>query len=95
MPSDSIDAQLVTFKRQYLQLLDSDFLTWPPLKLLKEAGVQKWLYKNLFDEQQNSYLPPDRYQCRVLKTLVAKIEQAVEDPEEDVGTASHCFQHIA
>lgn len=90
MPSVNIDDQLLIFKRQYLQLVDPDFLIWPPKTLLRDAGIQEWLYKNLFEERQGRYLPPDRYQYRVLKALVSKLEQAVEDPEEDVGlTARH------
>lgn len=40
-------------------------------------------------------LPPERYQLRVLKPLLSKIEQAIEDPEEDVGilTETHLFSN--
>jgi protein-lysine N-methyltransferase EEF2KMT len=86
-----MDPQLVVFRRQYYQLFEPDFLAWPPKQLLKDADVQAWIYNNLFNHDNNVYLPPDRYQVRVLKPLLAKIEKSIEDPEEDVGCASCSF----
>jgi hypothetical protein len=80
-----MDPQLVLFRRQYLQLFEPDFLAWPPKSLLRDAGVQQWLYKQCFDTDTNPYLPSDRYRLRVLKPLLRKVEQAIEDPEQDVG----------
>jgi predicted nicotinamide N-methyase len=80
-----MDPQLVLFRRQYLQLFEPDFLAWPPKSLLRDSGVQQWLYKHCFDTDSNPHLPSDRYRLRVLKPLVRKVEQAIEDPEEDVG----------
>lgn len=80
-----MDPQLLLFRRQYLQLFEPDFLAWPPKQLLRDPAVQSWLYANLFNIDRNSKLPPERYQLRVLKPLLAKIEQSIEDPEEDVG----------
>ncbi|EME84086.1 uncharacterized protein MYCFIDRAFT_134467 [Pseudocercospora fijiensis CIRAD86] len=78
-----MDPQLLLFRRQYFQLHEPDFLAWPPKQLLKDPSVQAWLYAKLFDGEKNAYLPAERYQFRVLKPLVSKIEQAIEDPEED------------
>ncbi|KJX97346.1 putative nicotinamide n-methyltransferase protein [Zymoseptoria brevis] len=78
-----MDSQLILFRRQYLQIFEPDFLAWPPKQLLRDAHIQAWLYTHLFDSEKNSMLPPQRYQLRVLKPLLAKIEQAVEDPQED------------
>ena len=83
-----MDPQLLLFRRQYLQLFEPDFLAWPPKALLRDPDAQRWLYQNLFDAEKRSRLPSDRYQLRVLKVLVAKIEQSIEDPEEDVGNES-------
>ena len=83
-----MDPQLLLFRRQYLQLFEPDFLSWPPKQLLRDADVQAWLYHNLFEAERNFRLPPGRYQIRVLKPLLAKIEQSIEDPDEDVGTLS-------
>ena len=81
-----MDEQLLIFRRQYLQLFEPDFLTWPPSQLLRDPSVQSWLYRTLFDKSRHDRLPPARYQVRVLKPLLAKIEQSIQDPEEDVGT---------
>ncbi|KAK3068111.1 hypothetical protein LTR53_014574 [Teratosphaeriaceae sp. CCFEE 6253] len=78
-----MDPQLVLFRRQYLQLVEPDFLAWPPKQLLREPSAQAWLYRRLFDTERIERLPPDRYQLRVLKVLLAKIEASIEDPEED------------
>lgn len=80
-----MDPQLILFRRQYLQIFEPDFLSWPPKLLLKNADAQRWLYQNLFNQEENSYLPPERYQLRVLKPLLARIEQSVDNSEEDVG----------
>ena len=80
-----MDSQLLLFRRQYLQLFEPDFLAWPPKQLLRDPDVQVWLYQKLFDVELNPRLPPERYQVRVLKPLLAKIEQSIVDPEEDVG----------
>lgn len=80
-----MDPQLLLFRRQYFQLHEPDFLAWPPKQLLRDSSIQAWLYAKLFDKEKNSYLPAERYQFRVLKPLVSRIEQAIEDPEEDVG----------
>ena len=80
-----MDPQLLLFRRQYLQLFEPDFLAWPPRQLLRDPDVQVWLCQKLFNTEENPRLPPERYQVRVLKSLLAKIEQSIVDPEEDVG----------
>ncbi len=81
-----MDPQLLLFRRQYVQLFEPDFLAWPPKQLLKDPDVQAWIYENLFNAEKNVYLPSERYQLRVVKPLAARIEQAIDDPEEDVGS---------
>lgn len=78
-----IDPQLRLFRRQYLQLFEPDFLAWPPPQLLRRGDAQAWLFRNLFDEARNPRLPPERYQLRVLRPLVSRIEKAILDPDED------------
>jgi hypothetical protein len=87
-----MDPQLLLFRRQYFQLFEPDFLAWPPKQLLRDPTVQAWLYTHLFNNEKNPRMPPERYQLRVLKPLVSKIEKAIEDPEEDVG-ANHFLQY--
>lgn len=79
-----IDPQLKLLRRQYFQLFQPEFLAWPHPQLLRQADAQAWLYKHLFDESRNARLPPERYQLRVLRPLVTKIEKAIQDPDEDV-----------
>ncbi|KAK0273409.1 hypothetical protein LTR35_001867 [Friedmanniomyces endolithicus] len=78
-----MDPQLVLFHRQYLQLVEPDFVAYPPKQLLRDPDVQAWLYRRLFDSERNDRLPPERYQLRIVKPLLAKVELAIEDPEED------------
>ena len=80
-----MDSQLLLFRRQYFQVFEPDFLAWPPKQLLRDISVQQWLHTNLFDSEINHLQPPQRYQLRVLKGLISKIEESVQDPEEDVG----------
>nr|POE62263.1 protein-lysine n-methyltransferase efm3 [Quercus suber] len=78
-----MDPQIHLFSRQYLQLFDPSFMAWPPKQLLKDIDVQTWIFVHCFDDSANSRLPPPRYQLRVLKRLISKIEQSIENPEED------------
>ena len=75
------------FKRQYFQQLDA--LSFPSAELLKRPDVQAYIYRSMFNADQRPYLPPSRYQKWVLKIILEKIENAIEDPEEDV-----CFSDL-
>lgn len=79
-----VDSQLLLLKRQYLQLFEPGFLAWPHAQLLRRSDAQTWLFKHLFDESRNPRLPPERYQLRVLRPLVSRIEKSIQDPDEDV-----------
>lgn len=79
------NTQLTRFKAQYLQLLDLRSLSLPDRATLKKADVQAWLFKNLFDKQNLQHLPNDRYQARVLKIILARVEESIEDPDQDVS----------
>ena len=87
----NIRTKLNTLRRQYLQLVEPNKLRWPDAATLKAPDVQSWIYTNLFTSDTNSALPPERYQLRVLKLLISKIEKAIDDPEEDV---CHFFFHL-
>ncbi|KAJ5532057.1 hypothetical protein N7494_008609 [Penicillium frequentans] len=67
---------------QYFQLVDPQNLDLPPDNVLIRPEVQEALYKHMFDESLTP-LPPATYRARVLKLLVARIEGAITDPEED------------
>lgn len=77
-------AQLRVLQRQYFQLVEPQQLRWPDDATLKRPLVQAWLFGNLFDPSKISSPPPARYQLRVLKELVGKLERSMTDPEEDV-----------
>ena len=80
--------QLDLFCRQYLQLqLD---LNYPGEELLRIDAFQQSLYTRLFKENAIPHPPPPRYQFRVLKELLRRIEQSIQDWEEDVGNFSRC-----
>jgi len=98
------------FGRQFLQQLPVKSLTWPSSNCLRTIEAQQWLFEHLLDEDQNDALPPARYRLSVLKLLIAKIEQSIVDPEEDVSRqivyllyhlnqykcirAGHCSDHV-
>jgi hypothetical protein len=76
------------FKRQFLQLVPIRDLQWPQPAVLKEITAQRWLYTHLFDSNNVKYSPPERYQLQVLEQLLKTIEEAISDPDEDVGKPS-------
>ena len=71
-------------RRQYLQLLDPEELTLPQAEMLRSPEIQAQIYRDMFNESLHIFLPPDRYRFRVLKRLIRALEEAIEDPEEDV-----------
>lgn len=81
--SDNL-VQLRILQRQYLQLVDPSRLRWPDVQVLKTPEVQSWIFLHMFDESSVKSPPPERYQLRVLKLLISKLERAIVDPEEDV-----------
>jgi protein-lysine N-methyltransferase EEF2KMT len=81
------------FRKQYFELLDPDKLHFPPAVTVIKPEVQAELYETMFNADKLSHPPPSKYQIRVLKALLARIEEAVADPDEDVGFPpqhSHC-----
>jgi hypothetical protein len=84
MANPAITPQLKVLQRQYFQLVEPHQLRWPEDATLKQHDVQAWLFREMFDAEQIKSPPPDRYQLRVLKLLISKLEGAMDDPEEDV-----------
>lgn len=76
--------QLRILQRQYLQLVDPAQLRWPDARILIAPEVQTWIFLHMFDESSIRSPPPERYQLRVLKLLISKLERSIIDPEEDV-----------
>jgi hypothetical protein len=84
MADAAITTGLQILQRQYFQLVEPHQLRWPESAMLKRPDVQDWLFANMFDLNKVKSPPPDRYQLRVLKLVISKLEGAIVDPEEDV-----------
>lgn len=85
IPESTIQ-ELQIFQRQYYQLIPIAQLRWPPAATLKQARVQDWIFKNMFDEHEVAHPPPERYQLQVLKKILKDVENTFQDPEYDVGS---------
>ncbi|KAF4339504.1 FAM86A [Fusarium beomiforme] len=72
--------QVDRFCHQFLQL-QSD-LDYPDPALLKTSQVQDEFYERLFADGAVRYGPPPRFQLRVLKELMSRIEASIDDWEE-------------
>ena len=70
-----------------MQLTDPEELTLPSNDLIRLPDVQAQIYSSMFTESSMTYTPPERYRFRVLRRLVKALENAIEDPEEDVGVS--------
>ena len=71
-------------RRQYLQRLDPALLSIPESKCLKDPLNQHLIYQHMFNQSNMRYPPPLRYQFLVLKKIIAALEAAIEEPDEDV-----------
>ena len=74
--------QLDRFRRQYLQVQLN--LDYPGEEHLRNDVLQEALYAEIFDDGAISHGPPRRFQLRVLKELNRRIEESIEDWEEEV-----------
>ena len=83
-------SEVELLRRQYLQMIDPDELNFSPPELLRLPETQNLIYSTMFVESGLTYLPPKRYRFRVLKRLFNAMENANEDPEEDV-----CFPRLS
>jgi hypothetical protein len=80
----SSQSQVDRFCYQYLQLEQT--LTYPEPQYIRRSDVQNAIYESLFaDDALAAGPPPLRYQVRVLKELVSRIEASIEDWEEHVS----------
>lgn len=84
----SWQASVNRFCYQYLQLEAEPSL--PPSQFLKLSDAQEAIYEGAFADSVR-HAPPQRYQQRVLKALVAAIEESIDDWEEYVSrfTTAH------
>ncbi|KFY77555.1 hypothetical protein V499_03094 [Pseudogymnoascus sp. VKM F-103] len=85
--------ELDLFKRQYLQLQIS--LKYPSKECLKHEEFQQLLYSEIFSEDAMKWYPPQRYQLRVLKELVKRIEVSITDWEEEQSISDDLMNSFA
>ncbi|KEF57093.1 uncharacterized protein A1O9_07283 [Exophiala aquamarina CBS 119918] len=76
-----LEPVVVKFYRQYMQQIND--VTYPSGSLLVNPDVQDCIYRYFFDSSRNKYLPPPKYQARILKHIISDIEKACKNPEED------------
>lgn len=85
----STTRQVNRFCHQYLQLEPE--LDFPEPALLKTSQVQDALYTRLFADDAVRYGPPPRYQLRVLKELMSRVEASIDDWDEYVSRIRNRF----
>jgi len=74
--------QISRFCWQFLQL--DPVLDFPDGELLRDAETQECLFDTLFAEDALAHPPPVRFQLRVLKEIIARIESSIVDWEQHV-----------
>ncbi|RMZ89634.1 hypothetical protein DV736_g3135, partial [Chaetothyriales sp. CBS 134916] len=77
---DFVSDDLIRYKRQLLQRVTD--IPLPPGTQLKDEGVQKWLIKDIFNDQVVSDLGA-AYLRRQLNRAIAAMEKAITDPTEE------------
>lgn len=79
--------QVSRFCWQYLQLDSTPEL--PDGEVLRDEEVQEAIYKRLFADDAIALPPPQRYQLRILKLLIARVESAILDWDQHVSKRGH------
>ncbi|KHJ34649.1 putative fam86a protein [Erysiphe necator] len=86
--SDTLDSainfqqQYGRFYRQVLQLYPK--IDYPENEYLSDASNQQTIYQTLFAEKALKHELPVKYQFRVLKKLLERIEKSIEDSDKEV-----------
>jgi hypothetical protein len=78
-----MDRALVEFYRKFKQQIDPPNV--PPGTTLKQHDVQIALERRFFNLDAGEL---STYQAKILRTVVDRIQGAIEDPEEEVGADS-------
>ena len=76
---------VVAYKRQILQRIRDPPL--PPGKVLRDDDVQKWLARDIFNDEVAEELGPI-YLKQQLDRVTGSIENAITDPQEQVRCPS-------
>ena len=80
----TLDPRLKRFRNQYHQQVDMDALDFPASEILLKPKVQHQIFHYFFEPEKTSLHPPLPYRRRILKELLARIEAAIVEPDEDV-----------
>ena len=59
---------------------------FPDAELLRDEAVQEVIYERVFSDEV-PFRPPPRYQVKILKELMVKIESAIDDWDRHVSGA--------
>lgn len=81
-----MDTTIPTLIAQYNQQVPAPKLPLPDGKTLLQPTTQSTIYERMFNEDnpQAWPLPPVNYRTRVLKMILGRLEEGIQDPEEDV-----------
>lgn len=71
-------------------MLEPDKLILPSSEELILPQTQAYIFATMFNSESLSFIPSVRYQFRVLKMIIAALENSVVDPEEDVCLPLPC-----
>lgn len=84
MPSTGaqVSPQVSRFCWQNLQVDPAP--VFPNAELLREGEVQEIIHRRVFSDDV-PLRPPRRYQVKILKELMAKVESSIEDWDQHVG----------
>ncbi|KAL4994119.1 putative methyltransferase-domain-containing protein [Aspergillus recurvatus] len=75
--------EIALLTAQYFQQVDPPSISLPDGPALISPIIQSAIYESMFNEDTAWPLPPASYQTRVLKMIIARIEESISDPEED------------
>jgi hypothetical protein len=92
--SSEVQQQVEVFIRQLLQQVHVSSLSWPVIEALLDPHVQDVLCIEIFEPENLKYPFPVSYELRVLKTLIARIESNIRDPDEEVWSMPCVAFHL-
>lgn len=84
--------QVSRFCWQYLQLESAPEL--PDGEVLRDEEAQEAIYKRLFADDAIAVPPPRRYQLRILKELIARVESAILNWDQHVSKRTHSLDSL-
>ena len=74
---------LELLRRQFMQAVDHEHLTLPSARVLVDPKTQSFIYNRMFNLGPTTQ-PAERYRLRVLKSIIERVEEGIQDPDQDV-----------